>query len=76
MTAENEAAKTPAFDASNEPTRTPVGAETMKAIVQTAYGTTPEEVLRFEEIARPTIGDDEVLVRGGRQVWAGARGIR
>ena len=40
-------------------------AETMKAIVQDGYGTTPETVLRLAEIARPTIGDDEVLVRVG-----------
>ena len=39
------------------------GVETMEAIVQDAYGTAPEEVLRLAEIARPTIGDDEVLVR-------------
>jgi NADPH:quinone reductase-like Zn-dependent oxidoreductase len=39
------------------------GAETMKAIVQDDYGTAPEDVLRLAEIARPTIGDDEVLVR-------------
>jgi len=34
----------------------------MKAIVQDAYGTAPDAVLRVGEIARPTIGDDEVLV--------------
>ena len=39
------------------------GAETMKAIVQDAYGTAPEEVLRLAEVARPAIGDDEILVR-------------
>jgi NADPH:quinone reductase-like Zn-dependent oxidoreductase len=38
-------------------------AETMKAIVQDVYGTVPETVLRLAEIARPTIGDDEILVR-------------
>ncbi|MGO9190054.1 MAG: NAD(P)-dependent alcohol dehydrogenase [Streptosporangiaceae bacterium] len=48
---------------SAEPTPATVGAETMKAIVQDEYGTTPEEVLRLEEIARPEIGDDEILVR-------------
>jgi NADPH:quinone reductase-like Zn-dependent oxidoreductase len=43
---------------------TPVtNAQTMSAIVQDAYGTAPESVLRLAEIARPTIGDDEVLVR-------------
>ena len=35
----------------------------MQAIVQTRYGTTPETVLRLATIARPTIDDDEVLVR-------------
>ena len=30
---------------------------------RTRYGTAPEAVLRLAEIARPTIGDDEVLVR-------------
>jgi NADPH:quinone reductase-like Zn-dependent oxidoreductase len=39
------------------------GVETMKAIVQDEYGIAPEVVLRVAEIARPTIGDDEVLVR-------------
>ena len=39
------------------------GAETMEAIVQDAYGTSPEEVLRLAEVARPAIGDDEILVR-------------
>ena len=41
----------------------------MQAIVQDAYGTEPEAVLRLAEIARPTIGDDEVLVRvvGGQR---------
>ena len=48
---------------SAEPTPATVGAETMKAIVQDEYGTAPEEVLRLEEIARPEIGDDEILVR-------------
>jgi NADPH:quinone reductase-like Zn-dependent oxidoreductase len=38
-------------------------AETMKAIVQDAYGSAPEDVLRLAEIARPTIDDDELLVR-------------
>jgi NADPH:quinone reductase-like Zn-dependent oxidoreductase len=37
--------------------------ETMQAIVQDRYGTTPETVLRLAEIARPTIDDDEVMVR-------------
>ena len=37
--------------------------ETMKAIVQDDYGAAPEQVLRFAEVARPTVEDDEVLVR-------------
>ena len=35
----------------------------MKAIVQDEYGTAAEDVLRLAQIARPTIGDDEILVR-------------
>ena len=35
----------------------------MKAVVQAAYGTEPEAVLRVAEIAMPTVGDEEVLVR-------------
>ncbi|MXZ23735.1 MAG: NAD(P)-dependent alcohol dehydrogenase [Caldilineaceae bacterium SB0665_bin_21] len=34
----------------------------MKAIVQSGYGT-PEQVLRLGEIDRPSVGDDDVLVR-------------
>lgn len=37
--------------------------ETMRAIVQDAYGTEPEEVLRLAEVASPAIADDEILVR-------------
>jgi NADPH:quinone reductase-like Zn-dependent oxidoreductase len=40
-----------------------VGDATMTAIVQDDYGTAPEDVLRLEEIDRPTIGAREVLVR-------------
>ncbi|MDP8932291.1 MAG: NAD(P)-dependent alcohol dehydrogenase [Actinomycetota bacterium] len=35
----------------------------MTAIVQDDYGSAPEDVLRLAEIPRPTLGDDEVLVR-------------
>ncbi|MCH8200063.1 MAG: NAD(P)-dependent alcohol dehydrogenase, partial [Chloroflexi bacterium] len=34
----------------------------MKAIVQRAYGE-PEDVLSLQDIDRPTIKDDEILVR-------------
>jgi NADPH:quinone reductase-like Zn-dependent oxidoreductase len=37
--------------------------ETMNAIVQDEYGTAPDKVLRLAEVAMPTTGDDEVLVR-------------
>ena len=35
----------------------------MQAIVQRRYGTAPEDLLRLEQIARPAMNDDEVLVR-------------
>jgi NADPH:quinone reductase-like Zn-dependent oxidoreductase len=37
--------------------------ETMTAIVQGAWGTDPDATLRLATVERPTIGDDEVLVR-------------
>lgn len=36
---------------------------TMTAVVQDEYGSDPEGVLRVAVVARPTIADDEVLVR-------------
>jgi NADPH:quinone reductase-like Zn-dependent oxidoreductase len=39
------------------------GVRTMTAIVQDEYGSAPEDVLRTAEVARPTIDDDEILVR-------------
>jgi len=36
---------------------------TMRAIVQDAYGAGPEDVLRLGEVARPVVGDGEILVR-------------
>jgi NADPH:quinone reductase-like Zn-dependent oxidoreductase len=39
------------------------GQETMRAIVQSRYGTVPEEVMRLERIARPVLAAGEVLVR-------------
>src|SRR3954471_20972874 len=45
------------------PTETIPAVETMEAIVQEEYGSAPGAVLRLAEIARPTIGDDEILVR-------------
>src|SRR3954470_21863037 len=46
-----------------EPPRMTSGREPMTAIVQDEYGPAPEDVLRIEEIARPGIGEDDVLVR-------------
>jgi NADPH:quinone reductase-like Zn-dependent oxidoreductase len=34
----------------------------MTAIVHDRYGTIPEDVLRLEEVGKPTIADDQVLV--------------
>ena len=46
------------------PTRTTATDATMRAIVQDRYGSAAEDVLRLEAaVARPTIGDEEVLVR-------------
>jgi NADPH:quinone reductase-like Zn-dependent oxidoreductase len=37
--------------------------QTMTAIAQDHYGTTPNEVLRLAKVAKPNIGDDDILVR-------------
>src|SRR3954451_15244371 len=46
-----------------QPPRMNTSREPMTAIVQDEYGPAPERVLRVEAIARPVIGEDEVLVR-------------
>ncbi len=46
----------------DRPTVPTPGVATMRAIVQDAYGT-DEAVLRVAEIDRPTVADDEILVR-------------
>ncbi len=53
------------LDLPTEPTSatTTMKAPTMKAIVQDEYGSAPEDVLRLADVARPTVGDEEVLVR-------------
>ncbi len=53
--------KTAPIDRSTSPT--PTGSETMRSIIQDQYGPDPEAVLRLAQIDRPTVGDDEVLVR-------------
>ena len=55
--------KTGTLDPLAEPTPVATGVQTMQAIVQHHYGTEAERVLQLEELARPAIGDDEVLVR-------------
>ena len=40
-----------------------VPGETMTAVVQDRYGTSPEAVLRVTQVDRPAVGDDEILVR-------------
>jgi D-arabinose 1-dehydrogenase-like Zn-dependent alcohol dehydrogenase len=49
-------------DAHHRATEATGAMRTMRAIVQDAYGDTAD-VLRLEEIIRPEIADDEVLVR-------------
>jgi NADPH:quinone reductase-like Zn-dependent oxidoreductase len=53
--------KTAAIDQPAHPT--PTSVETMRAIVQHRYGTDPDAVLELTETVRPTIDDDEALVR-------------
>jgi NADPH:quinone reductase-like Zn-dependent oxidoreductase len=36
---------------------------TMRAITQSRYGTVPEDVMRLDQVTRPDIGDDEVLIQ-------------
>lgn len=62
MVAGSDVTKT---DHGDEPSTAPATAagETMTAIVHDEYGTEPQDVLRLAEVARPTIRDDEVLVR-------------
>jgi NADPH:quinone reductase-like Zn-dependent oxidoreductase len=51
------------FDRSDGTATMTTGREPMTAIVQDEYGRAPEDVLRVEEIDRPVIREDEVLVR-------------
>ena len=44
-------------------TGSPATAKTMRAIVQDEYGTEAADVLRLEQVDRPTVGDGDVLVR-------------
>ena len=54
----------PPHSATATDTKSPVTTHTaMRAIVQDKYGGEPADVLRLEEIDRPQVGDDDVLVR-------------
>lgn len=55
--------RTAQLDQPGETTSGAAAAATMAAIVQGEYGMEPEEHLRLEEVDRPAIGRDEVLVR-------------
>jgi NADPH:quinone reductase-like Zn-dependent oxidoreductase len=55
--------KTATLDLPTELTPATDGVEKMKTIVHDAYGTAPEDVLRLAEVDRPTIGEQEILVR-------------
>lgn len=46
-----------------DPPAATAGVKKMKAIVQDVYGANPEDLLRFAEVSRPTIGDDQILVQ-------------
>jgi hypothetical protein len=50
------------IDQPSASTSTTTAMESMTAIVQDAYGTEPEDVLRLAAVARPSIRDDEVRV--------------
>ena len=54
--------RTAPLDRPTNPTPVTAGMK-MKAIVQDVYGSKAEDVLKIAEIARPTIGDGEILVR-------------
>ena len=53
--------KRAAFDRSSEPAPAVAGGQTMKAIIQDAYGSA--SVLRLAQATTPDIGDNEVLLR-------------
>lgn len=55
--------KTATEDRPTELTPAIAAVETMKGIVHDEYGSAPEDVLRLAEVAMPTFGDDEILVR-------------
>jgi NADPH:quinone reductase-like Zn-dependent oxidoreductase len=57
-----DARRTTSTTVQEGPART-AGSPTMTAVAQERYGPAPEDVLRLAEVARPTIGAGQVLVR-------------
>jgi NADPH:quinone reductase-like Zn-dependent oxidoreductase len=55
--------QTTQFDNLRAPPPVTSGRTTMTAVAQDRYSSAPEDLFRLAEIDRPTIGDDEVLVR-------------
>jgi NADPH:quinone reductase-like Zn-dependent oxidoreductase len=55
--------QTAQLDEPTEPRSLTAARKTMTAIVQDEYGPAPEDVLRLDEIDRPTVEEDNVLVR-------------
>lgn len=63
-------------DRTTDSAGTAESAETMRAIVQADYGSAPENVLRLAEVARPVIGDGDILepsLLAGESSSSGAR---
>ncbi len=55
--------RTPQLARQADPAPPAPGQVTMRAIVQSRYGTTPEDVLALEQVATPSIAAGEVLVK-------------
>ena len=51
------------FNRPAEPMPTTADTQKMAAIVHDKYGTAPDDVLRLAQVAKPSLHDDEVLVR-------------
>ena len=62
------------FNRPSEPTPATADAQEMTAIVHNKYGTTPDDVLRLAQVAKPSFHDDEVLVRVMRRASTGVPG--
>jgi hypothetical protein len=63
------------FDRPDGPTSGTAGVAMMRAIVQSSYGTAPEEVLRLTEAARPRSETTRSWCGWPRPGWIEARGM-